>query len=249
MLQKGNFSDAAAAVDAMAALQARIGKLEKGNVKLRKERDRIRALIAANESEVNDREAFLVSAAEKAQQMLDSASATIVKLRDARREQRRLQSRLEDLNHQLQTKLELEAQAQERLSTMQTPKEHAVRLVTEYEDLFCELLSPPNFTLTGRSSRLFSPTTHLLPTTLRTAVQMLQTLPVPFRDQTLEKKRQMIATMLNARRIASKITDEIQQLELLIAEGGNIRKVQAEVDVKSNHLAIVTEAMTRFRFD
>jgi hypothetical protein len=52
---------------------------------------------------------------------------------------------------------------------------------------------------------------------------MQQILPVPFRGQTLEKRPKIIANVLNARSIACKIVDEMNQFGLPITEGGRSR--------------------------
>jgi hypothetical protein len=68
-----NFYDSNAAVDAMKALQDRIKELERNNSKVRKECEHMRALLESDERSLNDRENSLISAADKAQQMLDGA--------------------------------------------------------------------------------------------------------------------------------------------------------------------------------
>jgi hypothetical protein len=237
----------------MAALQARIRELEQENAKIRKDCAEMRADLDRDVRTLDEREASLLSAAEKAQKMLDGASATLVDLRRVRRENRQLQAGVDDVARDLQVKLELDAKSQEQLSKLLNRRESAERLIAEYEDLFCELLSPPNFALTGQPSVPFnhttiSITTHSLPATLQTAVQMLQSLPSPFREQKLEKKREIIGILLNARNIAYKMAEEIHELELQMCEGGNLRRIQGDVEVKSNQLALVIQAMTRFRF-
>lgn len=249
-----DFYDSKAAVDAMAALQARIKELEKNNARMRKECAHLRSLTDADEESLNDREASLLSAADKAQKMLEGASQTLLELRKVRRENRQLSSRLDDLQKQLTEKLDLEGRARDSLSKLEAKRTHAEHLISEYEDLFCEILSPPNMHLSGTGNVPFNSTTtaittYSLPATLQTAVQMLQALPFPFREQRLEKKREIIGILLNARDIAYKIADEIHQLELQKCETGVLRRIQAEIDVKSSHLALITQAMSRFRFE
>lgn len=249
-----DFYDSKAAVDAMAALQARIKELERNNSKMRKDCSRLRTLTEADESALNDREASLVLAADKAQKMLEGASETLVELRRVRRENRQMQHHLDDLQQQLTAKLDQEAKTRNNYAKMVSKKDHGEHLLSEYEDLFCEILSPPNFQLKGKGAVPFnntttSITTHSLPATLQTTVQMLQTLPYPFRDQKLEKKREIIDILLYARDIAFKIAEEIHQLEIQKCETGVLRRIQAEIDVKSAHLGLIIQAMSRFRFD
>ena len=251
--QQMDFYDSKAAVDAMAALQARIKELERNNARMRKECAHLKKITEVDEDSLNDREASLIAAADKAQKMLEGASETLVELRKVRRENKQLVSRLGDLQKQLSAKLDLEARSKERLEKLESKKDHAENLISEYEDLFCEILSPPNMQLDGTGNVPFnsttsSITTFSLPATLQTAVQMLQTLPFPFRDQRLDKKREIIGILLNARDIAYKIADEIHQLELQKCETGVMRRIQAEIDVKTAHLALITQAMARFRF-
>jgi hypothetical protein len=249
-----DFYDSKAAVDAMKALQDRIRELEKSNARVRKECAQMRSLVEADTSTLGDREASLIAAADKAQKMLDGASETLVELRRIRRENRELQRRANELKQQVEERQIQEEAAHEKLEKMAGRRENAERLITEYEELFCELLSPPNFALTGHTTVPFnhttiSVTTHSLPATLQTCVQMLQTLPVPFRDQKLDRKRDIITLLLNARNISYKMAEEIHRLELQLSESGNPRRIQAEIDVKSSHLQLVTQAMLRFRFD
>ena len=248
-----DFYDSKAAVDAMAALQARIRELEKNNSKIRKECQRLRTIAESDENTLNEREASLMNAADKAKQMLEGASESLVELRKVRHDNRQLQKYLEELQNQLTEKLDQESKAKAKLLRLTDRRDNAEKLLKEYEDLFCEILSPPNVQLNGQGTIPFtstiSVTTHSLPATLQTAVNMLQTLPFPFRDQKLEKKREIISILLNARDIAFKIQEEIHQLELQKLESGSIRRIQAEIDVKSAHLHLLTQAMCRFRFE
>lgn len=248
-----DFYDSKAAVDAMAALQNRIRDLEKSNAKLRKETAHLRRIADADESAVTEREASLLEAADKAQKMLEGASETLVELRRIKRENKQLQIQFDELQERLKKKLDIEDKAQNKLTQLSAKRTHAEKLISEYEDLFCEILAPP-FPAGGNGNVPFnnttiSITTHSLPATLQTCVQMLQTLPYPFREQKLEKKREIIAILLNARDIAYKIAEEIHQLELQKLESGAVRRIQAEIDVKATHLNLLTQAMSRFRFE
>ncbi|OHS93425.1 hypothetical protein TRFO_11855 [Tritrichomonas foetus] len=250
---KMDFYDSKAAVDAMAALQSRIRELEKNNAKVRKECQRLRVLAESDENTLNEREASLMNAADKAKQMLEGASESLVELRRVRHDNRQLIKTLDSLQNQLTAKLDLESKAKAKLLRLTDKKDNAEKLLKEYEDLFCEILSPPNIQLNGSGQIPFTNTiavtTHSLPATLQTAVMMLQTLPFPFRDQKLEKKREIISILLNARDISYKIQEEIHQLELQKLESGSLRRIQAEIDVKSAHLSLLTQAMCRFRFE
>ncbi|KAK8866319.1 hypothetical protein M9Y10_009280 [Tritrichomonas musculus] len=248
-----DFYDSKAAVDAMAALQARIKELENYNARIRKECQRLKVLAETDENSLNEREASLMNAADKAKQMLEGASESLIELRKVRHDNRQLQNRLEQLQNDLSARVIQENKAKEKLLKLSDKKDNAEKLLKEYEELFCEILSPPDFQLNGNGQIPFTNTiavtTHSLPATLQTAVMMLQTLPFPFRDQKLEKKREIISVLLNAREIAYKIQEEIHQLELQKLESGSIRRIQAEIDVKSSHLYLLTQAMSRFRFE
>lgn len=248
-----DFYDSKAAVDAMAALQARIKELETSNAKIRKECQRLRVLAESDEHSLNEREASLINAADKAKQMLEGASESLIELRKVRHDNRHLQSRLEELQNQLSQRVEQESKAKSKLLRLSDKKDNAEKLLKEYEELFCEILSPPDFHITGNGLIPFTNTiavkTHSLPATLQTAVMELQTLPFPFRDQKLEKKREIISVFLNAREIAYKIQEEIHQLELQKLESGSVRRIQAEINVKSSHLSLLIQAISRFRFE
>jgi hypothetical protein len=248
-----DFFDSKAAVDAMAALQARIRELEKNNAKVRKECARLKSVSETEEVGLNERETNLVAAADKAQKVLEGASETLIELRRVRHENKHLQAQLDGLQKQLSEKLDREERTKGSISKLTTRKQNIERLIAEYEALFCEVLSPPNFNLNGSGNVPFnnttiSVTTHSLPATLQTCIQMLQTLPFPFRDQKLEKKREIVAVLLNARDIACKMAEEIHRLEVEKLECGSVRRIQAEIDVKSSHLGLLCQAMSRFRF-
>jgi hypothetical protein len=238
----------------MAALQARIKELERHNAKTRRECNEMNLLIQSDEHSLNDREASLIAAADKAQQMLDGTSATLVELRRVRRENREFQSQLDTLQKQLNEKLTRQAESQDKLTRLTNRRVAAEKLLSEYEDLLCEILAPPVCDLNGAGSVPFnsttqSVTTHSLPATLQTTVQVLQTLPYPFRDQKLEKKREVLAVLLQARDIAYKIANEIHELELEKRETGAQRRLEAEIEVKSRHLGLLIQAMSKFRFE
>jgi hypothetical protein len=165
-----------------------------------------------------------------------------------------LEKRAAALSRQIEEIHRLEAAERGKLSKLTRRRENVETFIAEYEALFGELLSPPNFGLSAHASVPFnhttsSVTTHSLPATLQTCIQMLQTLPVPFRDQKLEKKREIIAISLNGRNFAYKMAQEIDRLELQLYDGGSQRRIQTEIDVKSGHLALVTQGMSRFKFE
>lgn len=248
-----DFYDSKAAVDAMAALQNRIKDLERTNDKLRKESSHLRRVADSDENAVVEREAALMESANKAQKMLEGASETLVELRRLRRENRELQMHFEQLQDVLQKKLEGEERAQSKLDQISSKRTVSQKLISEYEDLFCEILAPP-FPTGGAgnvpfNSTTISITTHSLPATLQTCVQMLQTLPYPFREQKLEKKKEIISILLNARDISYKVAEEIHQLEIQKLTSGAVRRIQSEIDVKSTHLNLFAQAMSRFRFE
>lgn len=248
-----DFYDSKAAVDAMAALQNRIKDLERTNDKLRKESSHLRRVADSDENAVFEREAALMESADKAQKMLEGASETLVELRRLRRENRELQMHFEQLQDVLQKKLEGEERAQSKLDQISSKRTVSQKLISEYEDLFCEILAPP-FPTGGAgnvpfNSTTISITTHSLPATLQTCVQMLQTLPYPFREQKLEKKKEIISILLNARDISYKVAEEIHQLEIQKLISGAVRRIQSEIDVKSTHLNLLAQAMSRFRFE
>ncbi|KAH0792808.1 hypothetical protein GPJ56_003286 [Histomonas meleagridis] len=248
------YQDSKAAVDAMAALQERIRDLEHENAKLKKECQHLSEISSANDSTIKDQESFLVDAANKAKEMLDNASQNLVELRKVKHENRKLQITLEELKKQRTQKIGKEDQFNNVTQRMLHRKRQAEKLISEYEELFCEILSPPDFQLDNKGNVPFNNTTftsitHSLPATLQTVLQTLQTLPFPFRTQKLEKKKEIIGILLNARDIAYKISDEIHQLELKKMEGGAVRRVQSEIDVKSVHLHLLVQAMSKFRFE
>ena len=250
---KMDFYDSKAAVDAMAALQARIKDLEMGNAKLRKEAAKLRILADEDESRLQEREMSLLQASEKAQKMLEGASETLVELRRIRKENRSLQRELDDLQAQLNDKLETEKKSESVLNALERRKQNSKKLIAEYEALFKEILTPPALEIERVNGIVFNNTvtssTYSLPAMLQTVVQDLQTLPFPFRTQKLEKKREILTTLLKARDIAARIADEIHELEMKKKDIGTMRRIQAEIDVKAAHYYVITNAMARFRFE
>ena len=249
-----DFYDSKAAVDAMAALQARIKDLEMGNAKLRKEAAKLRILADEDESRLQEREMSLLQASEKAQKMLEGASETLVELRRIRKENRSLQKELDDLQSQLNEKLETERKSESVLNALERRKQNSKKLIAEYEALFKEILTPPALDLDRVNGIVFNNTTvtsstYSLPAMLQTVVQEMQTLPFPFRTQKLEKKREILTTLLKARDIAARIADEIHELEMKKKDIGTMRRIQAEIDVKAAHYYVITNAMSRFRFE
>ena len=249
-----DFYDSKAAVDAMAALQARIKELESGNSKLRKEASRLKVLADQDESEFQDKANSLLELSENAQVMLDSASETLLDLRRIRKENRMLQKEFDDLQNELNVKKDAEKKIDDSITEMEKKKVSAKKLMSEYEALFKEILAPPalDLELAGNvvfNSTTITPSTYSFPATIQTVVQEIQTLPFPFRDQKLDKKRQILSTLLKARDIASKIADEIHELELKTKDVGAMKRLQIEIDAKATHYHIITQAMSRFRFE
>ena len=247
-----DFYDSKAAVNAMAALQSRIKELEIGNAKLRKEAARLKVIADEDETKLQEREISLLEASDKAQKMLEGASDTLVELRRIKKENRKLQKELDQLQHTLNIKLQSEKKSADTLNAIENRKKHAKQLISEYETLFKEILTPPELDLPKGTSIPFNHTTitsstHSLPATLQTVVQILQT--IPFREQKLDKKREILAELLKARDIAARIADEIHDLELQKKDMISVRRIDAEIEVKASHYYLLTQAMSRFRFE
>jgi len=248
------YFDSKAAVDAMAALQARIHELEKSNSLLRKETSRLRKIADQDELSMNEKEMALLSASDKAQKMLEGASETLVELRRIKKENRTLKKTLDELHQEYEQRVSKDQKDEECIQTLEKKRTHAKKLIAEYESLFKEILTPPQIDISQTGSIPFnnttiSPTTHSLPATLQTTIQELQTLPFPFRDQKLEKKKEIMDFLMKARDIATRIAEEIHDLELQKSEKGYIRRIQPEIDVKKAHYLLLTQAMARFKFD
>ena len=128
------------------------------------------------------------------------------------------------------------------------------RLISEYEDLLIDILSPPESIIKLEGNVPFNSTTasvcsYSLPATLQHTVQCLQTLPYPFRDQKLDRKREIVQILMNARDIASRIADEIENLLTQQKTVCNTKRIQSEINVKAAHLRLLIQGMNRFRFE
>lgn len=249
-----DYYDSKAAVDAMAALQIRIRELEKGNAALKKECAKLRAVADEDETTLNQREMQLLEASDKAQKMLAGASDTLVELRRIRKENRMLQQQLDNLQKELEDKVKEDKKTEESLNSIETKKNSAKKLIAEYEALFKEILSPPELKLNNNTYIPFNHTTistvtHSLPATLQQVVQILQSLPFPFRDQKIEKKREIMSSLLYARDIAARLADEIHDLELQKKDSRVSKKIQSEINTKAAHYQLIRSAMSRFKFE
>lgn len=246
-------SDSKAAVDAMAALQARIRELEAGNARLRRECAKLKESTEKDEASLSEREAAILGAADRAQQMLDGASETLTELRRIKRENRNLRKQLEQMESDLEAKLADDQKKQESIARLNKKRTDSARLIHEFEELFKEILAPPDLHFDELPLIPFntsvSQNTYSLPATLQTVIHELQTLPTPFRDQKLEKKREIINVLCAARDIAERIAAEIRELRLKQPEEGSVRRIQAELSVKASHFSLITQAMGRFRFE
>lgn len=249
-----DYFDSKAAVDAMAALQAQIKDLEAKNEQLKFQIQNVKVDKSYNDEELHKKEVALLSAGKRAEEMFNGASESMIELRRLRKINRQIKARVDELQKELSIKLDNQDNFSKSLKKSQENLKNAKALLSEYEDLFCEILAPPDFEgdLNGAipfNCTTASITTFSLPATLQTTMRMLQSLPFPFRDQKLDKKREIISILMNARDIAFKLSEEIHQLEIEKRETGNVRRLQGEIDSKTAQLAMITQGINRFRLE
>lgn len=243
--------DSKAAVEAMAALQKKISQLEMETGSLRKEITRLRAIADDNDKAMNERNEFLAKEADKTQRMLESASETLIEIRRIKAENRQLQQYYESLQKEIERKIKLQKQEEEKILGQEGDSEHAELLEQEIEELFSLLLTPPDFPIDSKKNITFNPTiisitTYSLPATIQTVVQYLQNLPFPFCDQKYRVKLEIVTTLLNARSMCCRIMDEIHQLEIQKSKSGAKKRIQKDIDAKMSYLSILTQAISKF---
>ena len=186
--------------------------------------------------------------------MLQGASESMIELCRIRKMNRQLKIHLHEIQEELTQRLDAQDHLTKVSRRTRRNLDNAENLLSEYEDLFCEILAPPDFEGEFTSSVPFnsttaSITTFSLPATLQTTMRMLQSLPFPFRDQKLEKKREIISILMNARDITYKLWEEIHQLEIQKTENGNLKRIQNEINTKTAQLALITQGINRFRLE
>ena len=248
------FFDSKAAVDAMAALQERIHELERNNSKLRKEILKLNKIADEDEQSMSEKETSLLTASDKAQKMLEGASDTLIELRRIKHENRNLEKHLNDLQLQYSSMIDQEKKDDEQINSIEKKKSQTKKLIEEYELLFKEILSPTPLNLSNYGQIPFNNTTitstsHSLPAAIQNVILELQNLPYPFRDQKIEKKKEIIMNLITARDIAGKIAKQIHELEIQKFEKKTLRRIQPEIDSKASQYMLITQAMSRFKFD
>ena len=245
-----DFLDSKTAIQAMAALQDKVRDLESETGQLRKKVTRLRAIVDNSQSELAAREEALSNEADKTEKMLESASETLVELRRLRIENRQLELYLNDLEVKLRDKVKREDGKRKKLEASVDDSEHAEFLLSELEDLFALLLSPPEYDFEKKMNVNFIPTiksitTYSLPANIQTVIQYLQQLPMPFSAQRTETKREIVKALLKGKAMCCKLIDDIYKLESTKMTPGAQRQAKKTIEAKKSQLYLLITTMSR----
>lgn len=243
--------DSKAAVEAMAALQKKIAELEIETGTLRQETARLRSIANKNDKIMSERNEYLSREADKTQRMLESASETLIEIRRIKAENRQLQQYYESLQKEIDKKIKLQKQEEEKILGQEVDSQHAELLEQEIQELFALLVAPPDFPIDTKKNIAFNPTimsitTYSLPATIQTVIQYLQNLPFPFCEQKYRVKLEIVTTLLNARGMCCRLMDDIHQLEIQKAKSGAKKRIQKDIDTKMSYLSILMQAISKF---
>ncbi|KAK8866644.1 hypothetical protein M9Y10_009610 [Tritrichomonas musculus] len=243
-----------AAIAAIAALQKRVKELEDENALLQQEHDSLTKTINSRDTAYTIRENALNEATAKAKQMLSGASAALIQIREARSENRRLKSQIE------QTEQLIEKQKQKSRTYNLSTKKISISLsqllekLSEYESLLSELLTPPPQTTTLSPEEIVLITSSqndpdLLPEPYANILRTMQSLPKDFCKQNIVTKRRIVQVLCQAKSATTSIKAKISHLEKQKFSSSVPVKYDSSIHKLSTHLLILSNEMKRFKFN
>lgn len=242
-----------AAIAAIAALQKRVKELEDENAVLEQEHESLSNTLNSRDEAYTIRENALNEATAKAKQMLSGASAALIQIREARAENKRLKSQIEQTEQLLQKQKQKSKTYTSSSRKLSNSLSALMEKLAEYESLLGDLLTPPPQTtsLTPEEIVLISSSENdpeILPEPYSDILRTMQSLPKDFRKQNLETKREIIHTLCQAKSATTNIKAKISHIEKQKFSSSTPIKFDSMIHKLSTHLLILSNEMKRFRF-
>jgi DNA repair exonuclease SbcCD ATPase subunit len=242
-----------AAVSAIAALQQRVRELEEQAALLDDEHESLRIRLDNRDIAFRRREAALNEAMAKAKEIMNSTSAAMAQLSDARAQRQAHRSLVDDLEHQLQTVQGKIKSAKSQQRRAKSGLGDLLRKLAEYEILIGDVVAhrPHRPCLTPDETALISsgiPDPDLLPPSLAPILSALQSLPKNFPELTLGKKRKAVRALSNASAAVTELNAKVRALECEKFASSTPKKFEAEMKRLSVQMFILSREIGKFEF-
>lgn len=242
-----------AALSSITALQNRIKALENENCVLKEEYEFLAKQLQDQSSSFNTREFTLTEATEKARSMLKSTTDLTSQMFKERSRNRFLKNQIaesEILLTKQKQKAELNKQAYEE---MQNELNVLIQKNADSEALFGQILSPPPLsTYLSQDEALVviskDVTQETLTPQLFELYQSMVNLPKSFHFQTIDKKREMIKIISDAKYEAVRLLAQIRQFEKKKFASSTPKKVEMDLKKLASQECVIANQIQQFKF-
>ena len=240
-----------AAIAAITVLQERIKELEADKIALLKGIESLHIQIKNTNYEVSNNETNLISATERARQMIDNASVMICQIQNARNENLELKHKIMQAEQYLRSFdsdfLESRQQEIARRKFIRKNLDEYQRILKEIysgisQDHFGVFLSP-----TDVSKINYDP--DLLPQPIRDVVQKMKKLPTTYTNQPIKTKRAIIQGLIRSIELANEIVSKIRTLQKSLEASKTPRRIGFDIKTQAVNLYVLTKEIRRFNFD
>lgn len=240
-----------AAISAIVVLQARIRELEAEKIALQKGIESLHIQINNRNNEVNNNENSLMSATERARQMIDNASIMINQIQNARNENIQLRQKISQAESYLQS---LNSDAFGLRQQELARRKFIRKNLEEYQKILKEIYSniqQDHFGVFLNATEVcrinYDP--DLLPHPIRDVVQKMKKLPTSYSGQPIKTKRAIIQGLIRSIELANEIVSKIRVLQKSLEATKTPRRIGFDIKAQAVNLYVLTKEIRRFNFE
>lgn len=244
--QKMEHTVSKAAISAISALQQKVRELEQERITLQTEIKSLQSQIDERNGQFSLREKELQQSTLRAKEMVTNSSITISQIQNAREENIKLKTKL---NESLDLYKSLLKKKIKKPSSSKIQK--MLKIVSEYEVLFGDIaLQTTNiqkYPCDPYQLQQVISDPNLLPQPIRDVIKQLRKLPSNFKGQDINTKRAMVQGICCTRELMSRIIDRIQTLNNQ-PNTYSLRKNKYELQLLCVQLNALSHETNRFHF-
>lgn len=244
------FAPSKAAIAAITVLQERIKELEAEKIGLQQGIESLQIQIHNKRCEITENETNLISATNRARQMIENASLIINRIHNARLENNQLRRNIALAEEQLnQLDSGLDSSCQKELSK----RKIILKNLEEYRKLLHEIFSNINqdhfgVFLSSLEIAKIDYDPDLLPHPIRDVVHKLKLLPTQYKMQPVQKQRAIIQGLIRSVELANELVFKIRELQGSQEAAKTPRRVGFDIRTHAVNLYVLTREIRRFSF-
>ena len=241
-----------AAIASIVSLQKRIKLLEDENSILEEKYKSLKKQLTTQEDAFNKREESMRQAKLNAKMKLDEINEALKEIKIERAENKNLKDNMDQMDMILQNQTQKNKKEKKLNTRLNKSLSEVSNKINEYENLLAEILKPPSISthLNDNEVALISSGNidmNSLPEPLAIILDKLQSLPKLYYRQDFETKKETIAVLYNAKRLATSLRTKMSHMERRKFSSSTPKKYDEHIHKLAINLLILSNEMKKFK--